>query len=67
MNPTHDEQGSHPDETRVVPVRMQISAWWLVIKALKKSPDAGNYLVAAAIQGIEDTLGAVKAPVTPDE
>lgn len=56
MNPTHDQQVVEAD--RVIPVRMPASRWRLVVKALRASPDAGNYLVAAAVQTVEDTLGA---------
>lgn len=65
MNPTHAEQGTDPHGDRIVPVRMPESTWRLVVKALRESPMAGNYLIAASIMGIEDTLGAVKGPDLP--
>jgi hypothetical protein len=40
----------------IIEVRFQRSTWHQVLLALRASPDAGNYLVAAAILGIEDFI-----------
>lgn len=43
---------------------LPVSTWAYVVKALRASPDAGNYLVADAIRQFEAEL--LKRPVVPE-